>query len=77
MSNNKKVKEGCEESDRRERVLKITALLNDVKYDDQETKDAAILSFAKSAMRLEDVEFISKTLKADYRADHAKTTGVF
>ena len=77
MKEETKTKEACEESDRRDRVLKITALLNDVKYDDQETKDAAILSFAKSAMRIEDVEFIAKTLKPGYRTTGAKTVGVY
>ena len=77
MKEETKTKEACEESDRRDRVLKITALLNDIKYDDQETKDAAILSFARSAMRIEDVEFIANTLKEGYRTNNARTTGVF
>ena len=77
MNKDKQIKSACEESERKERVLKITALLSDIDYEDQETKDAAILSFAKSAMRIEDVEFIANTLKPGYRTNNAKTVGVY
>lgn len=73
---NKKVKSGCEESDRRERVEKVTELLSAVYYKTPEDKDAAILSFTKANLTLGEIEKLIIPLKPDYLAGQVYRKGV-
>ena len=62
----KKVKEACAESERKERVEKVTQLLSGVHYKTQEDKEAAILSFSKANLSIEEIENLVIPLKPDY-----------
>jgi hypothetical protein len=71
-SKNKTVKEGCQESERREReqrVDQIIDLVRDIDYGDSDIKAANILSFAKSNLTIDEIAKLVEPFKESYK-DH-------
>ena len=85
MSNEKevKLKKACSEwsdkpeSERRERVNKVASILEGVKYKTESDKAGAIISFSKSKLSTEEIEFIANTMKPEYRSNAARSVGVY
>ena len=77
MKDKTKVKEGCEESDRRERVEKVMELLQDVHYKTESEKDAAILSFTKANLTIDEIDMLVNPLRAGYKNDQTSKVGVY
>ena len=78
----KSIKEACEDKEkeveeRRQRVDKVASILEGVKYKTQAERGEAILSFVKSKLSEEEIEFLANTMKPDYRSNHARSAGVF
>ena len=70
MSKSKKVKvkSGCQESDRQERVDKIIDLMSDIDYgDDQDLKAHNVLSFSKSNLSLDEIAKLLEPFKEGYK----------
>ena len=63
---NKKVKEACEESDRRERVERVASILEGVSYATDKDRQEAITSFTNAKLTLEEIEMLTRPLKAEY-----------
>ena len=64
MKENKKILE--EMRARRERVEQVQELLSSVHYKTEEEKDAAIISFTKANLTIEEIESLTTPLRADY-----------
>jgi hypothetical protein len=78
---NKKVKEklksACEESDRKERVERVSKILEAVKYPTETDRAAAILSFSKANLSLEQIETLVKPLRPDYLEGQIYKRGLY
>ena len=77
MNNNKKVKNACEDSERRERVEKISNILEGVRYNTESEKAEAILSFSKANLNYDEIEQLVKPLRPDYMVGQEYRKGVF
>lgn len=79
MNKNKKekLKGACEENDRKERVERVSQILEAVKYKTEADRAAAILSFSKAKLNYEEIEQLIKPLRPDYLAGQEYRKGVY
>ena len=77
MSNNKKVKSGCEESDRKARVEKVAAILKDLKYKTESDRLQAVLSFSRSSLSEAEIDMLCKPLRPDYLEGQIYKKGLY
>jgi hypothetical protein len=74
---NNKVKEACEESDRRARVEKIAKILEAVKYKTETDRLEAVLSFSRSKLTEGEIAHIMAPGKEDYNTGQVDKKRVF
>ena len=74
-----KLKSACEESDRRERVEKVVAILEaaHIHYKTESAKAKAIVSFAQANLTYEEIEQLVKPLSPDYLIGQEFRKGVY
>ena len=77
LKDKKKVKQGCEESERRERVQKVAAILKEIPYETERLREDAILSFSKANLTIEEIDGLVNPLRPSYKTDFNKRIGVY
>ena len=72
-----KVKEACESTEMKERIEHVAKILGGVHYKSESDRTDAIVSFSKSKLSEQEIEFIASTLRPGYRTDPVdRRTGV-
>ena len=78
MNKNKNLKSACEQEDaRKERVERVSQILEGVHYKTESEKAEAIISFSKANLNYEEIEQLVKRLRPDYMTGQVYKKGVF
>ena len=72
-----KLKNACEEAERRERVEKVASILEGVHYKTETEKAEAIMSFSKANLSYEEIEQLVRPLRPDYMTGQISRRGMY